>query len=113
MKNQMQFAKQTMSLLIENGADVNQETPLGTPLMNAATNDWNIDLVDMLITAGANINQTDVNGRSALFYAAAFNSNTILAKLLTADADVNIKDIYGKTYLDIERSDFFANIEEN
>ena len=81
--------------------------------MNAATNDWNIDLVDMLITAGANINQTDVNGRSALFYAAAFNSNTILAKLLTADADVNIKDIYGKTYLDIERSDFFANIEEN
>ena len=75
-----------LQLLIDNGADVNQETPRGTPLMSAATSDLNAALVEMLLKADAKINLQDRNGRTALFYAAAFGSDNISTILLKAGA---------------------------
>lgn len=104
--HQMAHALNMLKMLIEGGADINQETPIGTPLMNAATNEWNIDIVDMLLKAGADVNQKDRYGRTALFYASANNCNSIITKLLKAGADIEIKDIDGKNYMDITKDDF-------
>lgn len=90
-------------LLIENGADVNRESSLGTPLMNAVTNAWNQEIVEMLIKAGAHLNQTDKDGKTALFYAAASGNDDIVAMLLKAGANPDIKDKDGKLFSDMEK----------
>ena len=92
-------------MLIENGADVNKEGTLGTPLMNAATNAWNYEIAKMLIEKGANVNAQDKNGKTALFYAAAGNNDDVAVLLLKSGAEADIKDNNGKTYLEIERLD--------
>lgn len=97
----MEYALAVIKLLIESGADVNQETPFGTPLMSASASDLNADIVDYLLKAGADVNQRDRNGRTALFYAAAHNCRTVTIQLLAANADINIKDNDGKMYMDV------------
>lgn len=106
---QMYIARKMLQMLIDNGADVNQETPFGTPLMNASTNSGNIDIIDVLLKAGARVNERDRNGRTALFYGELFGGNKISTKLLSAGADVDVKDAYGKTYLEVTKEDFDEN----
>lgn len=105
---QMNRAIAMLQMLIEQGADVNQETPMGTPLMNASTSDWNIDMVEILLKAGANVNQRDRSGRTALFYAQMFGCDEILALLLKSGADVTIKDNSGQTYIEIPSANFIS-----
>ena len=91
-----------LNMLIENGADINQETPFGTPLMSAATDEWNLPLVKILLAAGAAVNQQDQNGQTALFYAHKNGCDNIEIILIEAGADTDIFDRFGQTYLDIE-----------
>ena len=104
--SQMTTARKMLQMLIDKGADVNQETPYGTPLMNAATNPWNIELIDILLKSEAQVNLRDRNGRTALFYGEIFGGNKIASKLLAAGADVDIKDVNGKTYMEATKEDF-------
>ncbi|MBQ9270918.1 MAG: ankyrin repeat domain-containing protein [Alphaproteobacteria bacterium] len=99
-------ALKIMQYLADSGADINQETPLGTPLMQAATDDWNTDIVAWLLANGAQPDQQDLLGRTALFYANAYNSTQITLQLLSAGADVGIKDNNGKTYLEATIADW-------
>ncbi len=92
-------------MLIDAGADINQTSPLGTPLMNAATNAWNAEIIQLLINAGADVNKTDKDGKTALFYAASSGNDDIVSQLIKAGADPDIKDNNGKLYFDIERID--------
>ncbi len=92
-------------MLIDAGADVNAESSLGTPLMNAATNAWNLDIVQLLIDAGADVNKTDKDGKTALFYAASSGNDNIVALLIKAGADTNIKDKDDNFYFDVEKID--------
>ncbi len=101
---QMKRATTMLQMLIEKGADVNQETPLGTPLMNAATNNQNSEMIDILLNAGAKINQQDSQGRTALFYAQLFGCDEIINQLIKAGADVTLRDNAGETYLEIQPS---------
>lgn len=101
---EMNRAIAMLQMLIEQGADINQETPLGTPLMSASTSDWNTDMVEILLEKGAKINQQDKNGRTALFYAQVFDCQQIINILLKKGADISIKDKNGKTYMEIESS---------
>lgn len=103
---EMNRAIAMLQMLIEQGADINQETPLGTPLMSASTSDWNTDMVEILLQKGAKVNQQDKNGRTALFYAQVFDSQQILSLLLKAGADIALKDNNGKTYLEAQSVDF-------
>lgn len=91
-------------MLIDNGADVNKKSSLGTPLMNAVTNAWNQEIVELFIKAGADLNAQDDKGRTALFYAAAGGNDDLVTYLLKAGADPDIKDASGKVYLDVERT---------
>ena len=103
---QMNIARKMLKMLIESGADVNQETPLGTPLMRAVSNPWNIELVEILLKSDAQIDLQDRNGRTALFYSETFGNNKISSLLLSAGADVDIKDTNGKTYMEVTKEDF-------
>lgn len=107
--HQMNIARKMLQMLIDSGADVNQETPLGTPLISAASNPWNIELVEILIKSGAVVNLQDRNGRTALFYGELFGGNKISSMLISAGADVDIKDYNGKTYLEVTKEDFEDN----
>lgn len=94
-----------LQLLIDNGANVNQETPRGTPLMSASTSDLNLPLVELLLKADAEVNQKDRNGRTALFYAAAFGCDNIATLLLKAGANIQIVDNEGHSYMETEKQD--------
>lgn len=99
----MRYAAKIMGFLIAKGANVNQITPFGTALMNAAKSPWNKDIIALLLKSGADVNQLDRDGRSALFYAEAYADNEVVMQLLSADADPEIKDKNGKTYLEISK----------
>ncbi|MBQ8870727.1 MAG: ankyrin repeat domain-containing protein [Alphaproteobacteria bacterium] len=101
--HEMTRAIEMTKLLIDNGADVNLVSSLGTPLMNAVTNVWNLDIVKMLIEAKADLNATDKNGRTALFYAYASNNDAVVELLIENGADTSLKDVDGKTYLEMQK----------
>ena len=105
---QMQHALEMLQMLIKDGADLNQETPQGTPLMVAATNNKNSQLIDVLLQSGARLNQTDQKGRTALFYAHAFNLEEIETQLIKAGALIDIVDRTGHSYMDARKDDFLS-----
>ena len=102
---EMSRMAEAVAVLIDAGADINKESVLGTPLMNAATNRWNEEIINLLIKYHVDINKTDKNGRTALFYAFSSSNDDIVSLLIQAGADTNIKDKDGRTYLEIERTD--------
>lgn len=94
------------AFLIDNGADINKESSLGTPLMNAVTNKWNMDIITLLLKYGADINKQDLKGRTALFYAFSSGNDDIVTMLIKAGANTEITDKNGQTYLELERTNF-------
>ena len=103
--HEMSRMAETAAVLIDSGADINKESVLGTPLMNAVTNRWNEEIINLLLKYGADINKTDKNGRTALFYAFSSGNDDIVTLLIQAGADTNIKDNDDRTYMEIERTD--------
>jgi len=99
MERMFEMAK----MLIDNGADVNKESALGTPLMNAVTNLWNVDIVELLVKSGADLNKQDKDGRTALFYAYSSGNDDFVTGLIESGADVTIKDNDGLTYSEVEK----------
>jgi len=107
-KFQLSHAEAITKLLINAGADVNQETPYGTPLMKAATSELNVDIIILLLKAGADVNQKDRHGRTALFYASAFGCDNVITLLLKAGADITILDEDRMSYMDADKNIFEA-----
>ncbi len=113
LKEQTEFlmarSQKLLQLLIDSGADVNQETPRGTPLMSAATSELNLPIVETLLKTGAKVNQRDRFGRTALFYAAAFGCDSMTTFLLKSGADITVLDVEGKSYMDVSAEDITKN----
>ncbi len=113
LKEQTEFlmtrSQKLLQLLIDSGADVNQETPRGTPLMSAATSELNLPIVETLLKTGAKVNQRDRFGRTALFYAAAFGCDNMTTFLLKSGADITVLDVEGKSYMDVSAEDITKN----
>lgn len=107
-KFQINHAEAMVRFLLKSGADIDKETPFGTPLMKAATSEENAGIVKMLLDAGAAVNKKDMHGRTALFYAAAFGCDNILTILLKAGADITVADEDGKSYMDATADMFVA-----
>ena len=95
--------KDTVSFLVEHGADVNVKNKKGeTPLM------WFVierpcspDIIDILIKYGVKINEQDNDGYTALHYACLHECNTsIILRLIRNGADENIKNNYDMIQMD-------------
>jgi ankyrin repeat protein len=86
-----------MSLLLENGADVESlDRQIMTPLHRASSG-GKLEAVRCLLDHGANINARAVDGRTPL-HCAIRNNNTQAARfLLERGADVNARDNDGNT----------------
>ena len=88
--------------LIQDGANVNAKNDTGTtPLMIAAGNNPNPEVLKVLIEAGADVNAQNKDGSTPLILAALRNTNPeVLTALLEAGADAKVKDDEGKRALD-------------
>ena len=69
-----------------------------TPLLYAAMDNHNPDVINTLIDAGADDSSNRL-GRTALILAAMMNNPAVVGALLDAGADVHAKDSDGKTAL--------------
>ena len=92
---QEKFAK----VLIENGANIEAESPYGdTPLFWAAKANA-VEIAQMLIKRGKNVNATDESGNTPLFDAAHFDAKEVAELLIANGAYINTKNIRGQTAL--------------
>ena len=82
---------EVVEFLINNGADCNGNSKMGTPLM-AAVVKGNTKIVQLLLNKKVNLNATDGNGTTALIYATMFRYYDIIKALVKAGADVELKD---------------------
>ena len=90
---------ETVSALVNAGADVNAKDNYGkTPLMYAAES-GNLDAVNALVDAGADVNPEDNIGWTPLIHAAWSGSTENVNALVKAGADVNVQDNVGATPL--------------
>jgi ankyrin repeat protein len=89
-----------VAMLIEAGADVNERSEFGYPVLVFAVKLGRNQLVDILLSAGAEINTTEVAmGRTALAWAVATNNIETVRKLIEAGADLEMTDELGNTPL--------------
>lgn len=82
-----------ITMAIRGGASVKERNAFGrTPLMFAARNNSDPEVIKTLITYGANINEEEMHGVNSLTLAAEFNPNPeVINALIQAGADVNRK----------------------
>ena len=86
--------------LISKGANVNGKNKHGrTPLMAAAAQERNLNLVKLFIQHGADVNARNSKGGSALMTASRMGNIEIAKTLLEHGADMHIKDNDGKSML--------------
>lgn len=89
----------SLSLLIEAGADVHHENDSGqTPLIHAAIGGYS-DVIEMLINHNANVNCKDLNGKTPLMYAAKMGKVAAITSLISNGANVHEIDENGETAL--------------
>jgi ankyrin repeat protein len=85
--------------LINNGADINYNNEMGTPLLAAVVKN-NLAIVTLLLKKGINIEAKDANGTTALIYATMFKNHEISRLLIGAKANFDTKDNRGNSALD-------------
>jgi ankyrin repeat protein len=89
---------ETAKLLLNNGANLNNVTKLGTPLLSAVQQNF-IEMVKLLVERGADVNLQNENGTTPLIKA-CFNEFFEIAKYLVENnADINRSDKEGFTPL--------------
>jgi len=86
--------------LLDAGADINQEGPVGTsPLAVACSQTGNLELVRFLLGHGANVNQRGYAATTPLYQAVRKNQAAIAELLVAQGADVKAADDEGATAL--------------
>ncbi len=78
-----------VSLLLENGADVNARTLFGFSALHLAAKAGDVEIMRLLLAKGASVNVSDLLGRSCLIAAALSHNPEAVQLLLQKGADVN------------------------
>ncbi|KAL4918729.1 ankyrin repeat-containing domain protein [Aspergillus aurantiobrunneus] len=89
-----------VELLIEKGANVNDQDGVGRSSLIWAADHSSPALVQLLISKGADLNHTNMFGKAALLLASENGSMDVVKLLVDAGCDVRIKDNLGKTASD-------------
>lgn len=85
-------------MLLERGANVNDEDQTGRTVLIAAADKGHTDIAQFLISKGAKVNSL-VDGKTALITAAQRGHKEIALSLLDGSADTSVKDSDGWTAL--------------
>jgi ankyrin repeat protein len=98
----------TVSLLLEKGADVQAKDDRGTTALMEATSWGRVKVAELLMSKGANINARDGDGETVLMKGASapYPSLELMQTLLDKGIDINAKNKQGRTalFIAIERS---------
>ena len=96
--------RETLILLIENGADIFAVDDEGVSVFDIAITYDNADMVNYLIEQGKDVNETTrKSGFTALMGAACYGRTKITKILLEKGADQNAKDAKGFSAVDFAR----------
>ena len=95
--------KPCLSELLDNGANVNARTTLGSTALHLALVANRVDIVELLLTRGADVNLSITYERTPLHIAAAAGNSHIVALLLQSNANPNKRDHSGRSALGIAR----------
>jgi hypothetical protein len=96
---------------INSGFPLNtRDRQYSTPLINATSNEKNLNIVNSLINAGANLNSENTNNYTALINASIFNCINIVNSLINAGANLDIQNKKGQTALIIASKHGYYNI---
>ena len=93
------YVLKTVTLLVENGADVNAKDSDGKPVIFSAlvgTRPVDLEILKFLISKGADVNIRDAQGNTPLFY--AFGNQAAVDILLAAGADKSLYNYSGMRY---------------
>lgn len=91
----------SVSYLLQKGADVEQKTANGQTPMHGALLNGDHKTVELLLTAGADAQVLGISGSSTLHYAAYSGNQNILPLLLKHHVDCNLQNQDGYTALHI------------
>lgn len=89
----------TVKLLLELGANPNQEDRQGNTALMGAAFKGDVEVAQALLELGADPNFKNYNGATALIFAASFGHAEVVKALLAHHADKSIADLSGKTAL--------------
>jgi uncharacterized protein len=89
----------TVSNLLKQKVNVNEQLPDGATALHWAVHNDNISLIEQLIKAGADINIADQGGATALWVAVSNDKPEIVVRLLKAGANPNAALGSGETVL--------------
>jgi ankyrin repeat protein len=67
-----------ITILLENGADVNKADEKGTTALHYATMFNNVEIAEKLINAGAKANMKDSSGKTAYDHALAYKNQKLI-----------------------------------
>jgi ankyrin repeat protein len=98
-----EVVKEYISILVDNGADINEKNIAGTTALIAAVQKNKKDLIEFLLENGADPNETDNRNNTAFYYAVA---EQFSPELYTALATVCTPDF---TILNNEGESLFTN----
>ena len=88
--------KESVDLLVANGADINSRVDSRTPLISLLTNNWPSPIsaftIKQIIMKGADLAMADSYGKVSLHYAARWGNDLSVMALLDAGADMESKD---------------------
>ncbi len=93
------YVLKTVTLLVENGADVNAKDSDGKPVIFSAlvgTRPVDLEILKYLVSKGADVNIRDAQGNTPLFY--AFGNQEAVDILLAAGADKSLYNYSGMRY---------------
>jgi ankyrin repeat protein len=84
-----------LPLLLDCGAQINEQTSQGTTLLHRAVAENNIPAIEDILTSKPDVNVRDKEGRTALFLACFEDKEDIAMTLLDAGADVKLQNTSG------------------
>ena len=91
--------ERVVELLLQRGAEVNQQNSMGASALMGAADNGHEKVVELLIRHGAEIDLLTSNGSTALMYAAQEGHERVVDLLLQRGAEINKQDSDGATAL--------------
>lgn len=89
-----------IKLLLDNGANPNEKSKTGTPVLSLAIKFGNVDAVNELLKYSPNVNAVDKYGVTPLMYAVKLNLYGVANKLIANGANTKSVDNRGKSVTD-------------